>query len=159
MLKAFKNELINLSETSSESLIKRIKKQVPYQEVDHYLKELTNFIHCIPDLLVEVQASYAEPNTPPVLKNLLGYLLTYFYHPQDLIDDEEKGLLGYLDDAYLIGIVYSRLPINHNSNFSNLQEWLNLTKIVIPSVTKQLDQVLEELLKGNMQPFNQQVFS
>jgi uncharacterized membrane protein YkvA (DUF1232 family) len=156
MLNSFKKDLLQLSKSSNEKLISKIKRQLKLEETEQATKSLTNFIVSMPDLLNEIRLSYASDQVSHESKKLYGFLLTYLYHPNDFISELDCGLLGYLDDVYFVGLTYKNYPPT-KSNFSiqQIDEWLELTRKVIPNVTKKIDELFDELLKGNEQAFNE----
>lgn len=158
MLKAFKSELLNLSNQDNKKFYSRIKKNVPFEEISIYNSKLTSFIISIPQMLIEIQKSY-KTEINEKTKNLYGFLLTYLYHPNDFISEEDSGLLGYLDDAYLIGLVYQHNSSDEPKYFTEVDEWLSKTRKVIPNVTKKIDELFSELINGNYEAFNEKVMS
>lgn len=154
MLKSFKKELIKISQENSNSLRNKIKNQVPLEKVNDYTEQLTNFIVSLPDMLSEIRYSYEKDSTPENLKHIYGFLLTYIYHPMDLISDEENGLFGYLDDAYLVALVYRVNPIEGGSFAHQIEGWIDKTKEIIPPIARKLDLIFEGLMKGDESAFN-----
>jgi uncharacterized membrane protein YkvA (DUF1232 family) len=83
-----------------------------------------------------------------------------FYHPKDFLADDEYGLFGYLDDAYLVAVVYERVMqelleegVALSREDLEFQEKIGKLKQTARSVIKEesrkIDQMVGQILEGN----------
>jgi uncharacterized membrane protein YkvA (DUF1232 family) len=162
MLNALKNQLVQLSEKSMESLDKRFGEQVTFQQAKTLAPSLRNFVLSLPELLQQTRLWFESPHTPPELRRIYGYVLTYVYHTVDLVPEEDYGFWGYLDDAYLVGMAYQKAleynqyqPTTLPGTFNQqLPKWLAEVRQVIPQETETLDHLFGKLLRGELDAFN-----
>ena len=106
MLRALKQQLIQLSEDQKDPFAAILKKKVGARQAKALAGPLKNFILVLPEMIAQVRVWSDAQNLSEQIHNLNGNLLTYLYHPADFLHDEGYGLFGYLDDAYLVGSVY-----------------------------------------------------
>jgi len=117
----------------------------------------------MPELIAQIRAWMEAPGIPAQLKRLHGFLLSYLYHPTDFIP-ESDGLFGYLDDAYLVGRVYTRTmqQLDHRTrrtlpNLADLSvqvaPWLDLARRLLPAETQRIDHLLDEIVAGRSEAF------
>jgi uncharacterized membrane protein YkvA (DUF1232 family) len=162
MLKAFKAQLVSLAECSDQSLEKRFLKAACYPEATAHAKDLKNFILSLPELLQQTRIWFESDATPRKFKAVYGYLLTYVYHSLDFLPEEDFGFWGYLDDAYLAGLVYYQTiqyhvdsPKRFDAGFTEqVEQWLTKTRKVIPNHTAKLDALYERMMAGDIQAFD-----
>ena len=165
MLKALKNQLLEMAKDPSGLFATEIEKRIGTEKSAHFVVELRNFILVAPEMIAQIRDWSADPNMSSKLKNIHGFLLTYLYHPEDFFSDETHGLLGYLDDAYFVGRVYEEtmkatdytvrryLP-NQKNLGAQIHSWIEQTREILPEETRKIDQMMDELLQGNMSAFN-----
>ena len=163
MLKALKAQLIQLSEKSEESIAKRFKRFATYEKARTYEQDLKNFVLCLPDLLQQNRVWFESEEIPSHLRKVYWYLLTYVYHSTDLLPEEDYGFWGYLDDAYLIGLAYSKTLNDYHIPASThladkfdqqIESWLQKTQEILPQQTEALDALFGKLLLGEHEAFN-----
>jgi len=164
MLKALKIQLIEMAKDSSGSFAMEIEKRIGTVNSPQYISELRNFILVVPDMIAQIRAWSDDPIMPSELRNIHGFLLTYLFHPDDFLNCETHGLLGYLDDTYFVGIVYEAtknesdytsrhyLP-NHEDLSGQIHCWLEKAREIMPEETTKIDQMMDDLRQGNMGSF------
>ena len=164
MLIAFKQQLKQLAKNQDE-FIQHIGSRVGQEKARQYVDSLKNLVVVMPEMIAQVQSWSNDSRIPSKEKKLHGFMLTYLYHPVDFLPESGKGLFGYLDDAYLVGSIYSRtmrlmdydtrktLP-NLGPLATSVDEWLKLAREVIPSECQKIDGLLEELVHGRLDAFD-----
>lgn len=163
MLRALKKQLNQLAADPQDPFSNKIKATVGPAEFENTSREIKNFILLLPEMIGQIRIWAEDDRVPPQIKRLHGFVLTYLYHPLDLLPEEPYGLFGYLDDAYLVGDVYHRtmmfaksgLDVGLDNEFSaKIGGWLQLVRTVIPKEAGIIDSLVEELVKGNEKAFN-----
>lgn len=164
MLQALKSQLRTLAEDPHDPFAANIRKRVGTVEAVHYTKPLRSLILVMPELIAQIRAWLEQPALTPRLKHLHGFLLSYLYHPTDFLPEDSVGLFGYLDDAYLVGSVYTRTvqQLDHRTrrtlpNLADLSgqmaTWLDLARRLLPTETQQIDHLLDEIVAGRSEAF------
>jgi uncharacterized membrane protein YkvA (DUF1232 family) len=102
MLQALSNELKDLSDNSFEQFREAIKKRLNGQLTEEHVSKLKEFIFLMPPIIKILNGYWNDRTTPTKAKKLSGLILSYTLKPNDFISEEEYGLFGYLDDAYLV---------------------------------------------------------
>ncbi|MCG3206355.1 MAG: hypothetical protein KCHDKBKB_03091 [Elusimicrobia bacterium] len=160
MLRALKKQLIQLAEDPKDQFINKVRERLNSGAESKEPAELRNFVLLLPDMIAQIRIWADNSQVPVEVKRLHGFVLTYLYHPVDLLPDEPYGFFGYLDDAYLVGVVYHRTMAHvydeksSNSDFSSkINGWLHLTRKVLPKETSLIDGLLAELVNGNDDAF------
>ena len=88
--------------------------------------------------------------------------MTYLYHPIDFLPDEVQGLFGYLDDAYFVGVIYQQFSnyqgqgdvMRADRHIESVSDRLEMVRQVLPKETKKIDQMIEELRRGEKGSFH-----
>ena len=159
MLNAFKNYLSLLVVEGGDAYSKRIKKRLGKKFTDLHLSKSINLILIMPHLIALSRELSNAETVSPSLKRLNGYLLTYFYPPPKSIAEENGGLLGYLDDAYLVGSVVQRLKSQAALRTENLdlvkdlEDSLQKTREIIKKESRRIDHLVAELEDGKTDIF------
>lgn len=164
MLRALKNQLRQFADDPNDSFDEKVSKRLNHEFDLKLSKSLKNFVLLLPDMIAQIRIWANDDKVPMEIKRLHGYVLTYLYHPLDLLPEEPNGLFGYLDDAYLVGDVYHRTmmyaksflapPVLDENYSSKISQWLELTRRTLPQETKIMDHLLDELVKGNDKSFH-----
>ena len=165
MLKALKNQLVQLSEINGDGFASKIRFRVSMEEGDAAVASLRNLILMMPELISQIRSWMNDPRVPERDKKLHGFMLTYLYHPIDFLPDSDHGLYGYLDDAYFVGCIYinSMQHMDFGSRRSQpntepletaVPKWLDMTRKVLPHETKKIDEMISELLQGHLDAFS-----
>ena len=165
MLYAFKQQLKEVAKNRNEEFLGHIRSRVSSEKVDATAEALRNLIVVMPDMIAQVQAWSNDTRISSKEKKLHGFMLTYLYHPVDFLPESGKGLFGYLDDAYFVGSIYSRAMslMDHDPRkgsptlgpeAKNINEWLQITRDVIPNESQKIDNLLGELVNGRLDVFD-----
>ncbi len=166
MLEALKERLKQLAVLPVNGFADRVRHRSPGARTDDTAKELHAFVMVMPDMIAQLRAWIDEPDMPATLKELHGYLLTYLYHPVDFLSEDEEGLFGYLDDAYMVGSIYARIynqmhyvTRRHLPRMEEVSQqlpaWLKRTECLLPAETRKISLMIDELSEGNPTSFNQ----
>ena len=160
MLTALQNHLRALAGESNGRLKKEIESRWGDKVTEEQVHKIKEFIFLMPPALKVLSKYWSEKTTPHEAKHLAGLIITYVYHPHDLISDKEHGLFGYIDDAYLV--VSSFLRINdmylHNWDEKSdmerdlakrAKELIEVPRLLIPEETKKIDETIESWQNGN----------
>ena len=139
-----------------------LKKSNVY-EMRVYQQELKNFILTMPQLLDEIHLRMERYDLPDEVQKVYSYLLAYLYNNEDVISESKYGFWGYLDDAYLVGLVYQKTepyvfdtttrPGDSPKLATQVNAWLSLTREVVPNECQTLDKLLGKLLQGEYSAF------
>lgn len=159
MLEAFEEHLKCLWANSGEAFHRQIRARVGKKATLVLERKLKNLILLAPRLLAQAHKQGANPDVPSEIKKMTGFVLTYFYHPQDFLSEEDGALFGYLDDAYFAGVAYERILqslIRADRALSKFDqdflEQFGLIKravhLVIPDAARKIDQMVEEVERG-----------
>jgi uncharacterized membrane protein YkvA (DUF1232 family) len=162
MLRALQNHLRDLAEDKTGKLKKEIEVRWGDEVTEDQVHAIKEFIFLMPPCLKVLSQYWSEKKTPAQAKNLAGLIITYVYHPHDLISDEEHGLFGYIDDAYLV--VASFLRIQHmyihdwaekseleRDLIERAKELINAPKLVIPDEAAKIDDSITRCLDGKIE--------
>lgn len=164
MLRALKEQLEVLALDKDNKFHETLRRRVGKRATELFEARTKKLILLMPDIVERIYYYYGHlQKDDSKTKKLGGYLLTYLYHPQDLIG-EEWGLFGYLDDAYFTAVVFEKiikeiakeeqLLVEPNKEFNESLRHLKVTaRSVIPQEAKKIDQMVEEIIKGEMESF------
>lgn len=162
MLKAFRNQLNQLSLVDRDSWTQRVTSALGGRRDSGTEEDVRGLILALPDLLERVRRWYDRADVPENFRRLHGITLTYLYHPADLVED--KGLFGYLDDAYLVGRVFVltaqrltrdgvALEEDVAARLTTLERGLASARRVLPEETNRLDALVADYLSGELKAF------
>lgn len=127
-------------------------------------QRLKNLICLMPQLLSRVMGYCEYKEVPPTIKKSIGFILTYLYHPQDFLPEDNQKLFGYLDDAYCVALVYERILRNLQKANVKLNavddDFLRQfalmkrgVKAVIPEEGLKISDMVAGIYKGNSDAF------
>jgi uncharacterized membrane protein YkvA (DUF1232 family) len=164
MLMAFKQQLKHLAK-NREEFMEHIQSRVGHKKAGDFVEPLRNLAVVMPEMIAQVQSWSNDTRIPSKEKKLHGFMLTYLYHPVDFLPESGRGLFGYLDDAYLVGSIYSRtmrlMDFDTRKTLPNLgplatsvDDWLKAAREVLPSECQKIDSLLEELVQGRLDAFD-----
>ncbi|MBL8014311.1 MAG: DUF1232 domain-containing protein [Candidatus Omnitrophica bacterium] len=159
MLRAIKEQLKSLAQDEHKDFHVRLRKTVGKKATAILEERLKKVIVLMPDLVQRIHDYWRMQPEASSTKRLGSHLLSYLYLPKDLISEEDWGLFGYLDDAYMVAAVYERIIEELSScGFKvlagdlALHEDIKLYKrsirIVIPNVCQKIDKIIDDLSKG-----------
>jgi len=163
MLRAFKSQLKLMAMDPADSFTELLRRRVGSSDVLRHEQPLRNMILVMPEMLTQIRAWMEEPGMSAELRRLQGFVLTYLYHPRDILPEGHNGLFGYLDDAFLVSLAFQRTlterrGLGYDSSMERemaeqLPGWLESVREVIPREARQVELMLEELLLGKSRLF------
>ncbi len=162
MLNTLKNRLCQLAIENEAGFAEEVKKRMGRKRIGTHVGDSLNLILLMPHLITRIRDFSDDAVTPAELKHLNGFLLTYLYQPVDFLPDDSHALIGYLDDAYFVGVVYQHLLNYQNQEdirrgghpVENISDSLEKVRQVLPRETKLIDQMVEELKGEKYDLFN-----
>ncbi len=159
MLKALKSQLSLLAVDQGDRFSREIRERYGKSNIQWAVSKAVNLILIMPDLIARIRQASSEPGLSAQMRRLNQYVLIYLYHPYDFVAEDKPGLMGYLDDAYLVGTVYSRLKAQTSSGNTaedlarDLEASLEVVRAVLPKETRKIDHLVEELARGQSDVF------
>lgn len=162
MLKAVKDQLTLMAIEQGDGFAREVRKRYGSANSQWAVGKSLNLILIMPELIGRIRDLSDDRSLSPDLKRLNQYVLIYLYHPYDFIPEETSALFGYLDDAYLVGSVYSRLKRSSTASprsataedlTRDLEASLEAVRLVIPKEARRIDQLIEELARGKQDFF------
>ena len=163
MLRAFKNQLKLMAMDPADSFIEHLSRRGGEADAARHEQALRNMILMMPEMLTQIRAWMVEPGMSAELRKLQEFVLTYLYHPKDIIPEDHNGLFGYLDDALLVSLAFQRTlterrGLGYDSSMERemaeqLPDWLKHAREVIPREAEQVERMLDELLLGKTRLF------
>jgi uncharacterized membrane protein YkvA (DUF1232 family) len=161
MLKALQNQLRILADNDIDRLRRELARRFGFRATDEQVEAIKEFIFLMPPALKVLSRYWNDKAVPSNIKRLANSILTYIYHPQDLISEDEHGLFGYLDDAYLVVSTLSRIQDLYIRNWEEKSELerdliertknlINAPRIVIPDTVEFIDKALDKYIKGEI---------
>ncbi len=164
MLRAFKSELQRLRKEEYAMFHAQIRGRVGKRATQKLEEPLVQQILLIPDLMQRIHYYWKQPYVRGDVKGLSSYVFAYLYNTNDILPSDDHGLFGYLDDAYLVGLVYEHvleevsrqyLPIAPEDDDLREQVAQNQKSIVkvIPEEAKKMDELFENALSENYDSF------
>jgi len=160
MLKAFYSQLRRLAAEKDDLFHEHVQSRVGKMAVSALEDELKKAILLMPDIMSRISVLWAQLELRSRVKEVGSYLMGYMYNPKDFIpEDEGSGLFGYLDDAYLVSLVYDLLTeelMRAGKHLSSEEEQLRKQivgfkrkiKSVIPLEATKIQQMVGEILTG-----------
>jgi uncharacterized membrane protein YkvA (DUF1232 family) len=164
MLAAIKEQLKTLASDPSDRFHFKVRERVGKKATQILEAKLKHFILLMPALISRIHQHWNHRKSKSGIKKLGGFLLAYLYHPRDFLSESEQGLFGYLDDAYLVAIVYEAVleELSQSGNgFASTDEKLreevkNLQRaaaIVIPKEAEKIKKMVGEVLCGKHETY------
>lgn len=142
MLRAFKDRLKELAADPEDTFRFSIRKRVGKRATQLLEKRLRKVIMMMPGLVSRSYRHWQGEEASPAIKRLGGFLLTYLYHPKDFLPEEDYAFFGYLDDAYLVLIVYESVLQDLRRNGAELDAWDTDFLVNFPLWRKNVRQVI-----------------
>lgn len=159
MLTAFKEELKRLAVDPLDPFHQKIRDRIGKRATRLIEKRLKRLILIMPGLVRRIRAHWEASNAGSEIKKLGGFMFIYLYQPKDFLPEDEHGLFGYLDDAYLVLIVYEKvvratgnaggaLDKEDEEYLKQIQTSKRYVKAVIPKETKKIETVVDKAIKS-----------
>ncbi|HBC46145.1 MAG TPA: hypothetical protein DCZ43_03795 [candidate division Zixibacteria bacterium] len=164
MLNALDNQLRLLAQDYYPKFRENIKERAGGHVNEEQLGALKEFIFLMPITLKQLSIYWNRKDTPAEAKRVSGFIITYIYHPRDLLPEGKNNLFGYLDDAYLVVQAYLKIHDHFLKDWRQLPpEDLELTsrarklivapQMLIPEVAGKIDKMIETLINGDQSEF------
>lgn len=159
MLRAFKDRLKELAADPEDTFRFSLRKRVGKRATQLFEKRLRKIILLMPGLISRAYRHWQSENASPDVKKLGGFLLTYLYHPRDFLPEEDYAFFGYLDDAYLVLIVYESVLRDLQRDdvsldgwdqefLENFPIWKKSVRQVIPDEAGKIEAMLKGILES-----------
>ena len=164
MLTAIKEQLKTLASDPADQFHLKIRRRIGKRATYILEKKLKQLILLLPILVSRIHQHWNHQKSKSEIKKLGGFLLAYLYHPKDFLSEAEQGFFGYLDDAYLVAVVYETVLkelIESGEGLVGTDEKLRdevkdlqrAATIVIPKEAEKINRMVEEILEGNRHTF------
>lgn len=157
MLDAFYNQLKKDFEQEKDQIKDFMSANHPNILNESSITALRDFILGMPFIIRLLNILQLRNKLNNEEKLIYGYLVSYLLEPNDLLPSDKYGFFGYLDDAYLTGIIAKNILSNKNMNVleelsfdtERINHYLALlerTKIFLPpEIKKELDRTYGEV--------------
>lgn len=158
MLDAFYNQLKAEYDNEKDQIKKFMEDNHPNILNESCILALRDFILGMPFIIKVLNTLQLRNKLKSEEKLIYGFLVSYLLEPNDLLPNTHYGFFGYLDDAYLTGIIAKYIVLKKDiSLFEELSfdlekinhylALLERTKIFLPAHVKiKLDQTFNEVL-------------
>jgi len=155
MLAAFKEELKRLADDPNEDFHNKVRKRVGKRATSILENRLKQIILLMPTLVKRIRIHWEDKRSAAETRKLGSFLFAYLYNPMDFLSKDEHGLLGYLDDAYLVVDVYERV-LKGSANLSEedksyltvIAKTKKYVEAVIPEESKKIKKMVDSALSG-----------
>jgi hypothetical protein len=82
--------------------LRRHAADVPAEDVDELASVLESYLRAVPDALATALGMAKDPHFGRAIAFATGTILTYIFDEEDLLPEASYGVVGLLDDAYLV---------------------------------------------------------
>lgn len=165
MLMDLKDKLKKLAADRRDPFARLLRARVGAKEARRRERPLRNMVLMMPELLGQLRVWMTEPEMRADLRGVHGFILSYLYHPEDILPEKGQGLFGFLDDAFLVALAFQRALAERRArgldcaldSDADLQVagWLEHARAVIPLETAQVQGMLDDLLDGRTLRFHE----
>lgn len=165
MLEELKSRLKDLSTDPKDPFLRLLRKRAGAEAAARHERPLRNMVLMMPEMLGGLRRWMTDPSASPQVKRLHGFLLSYLYHPGDLLPEAGHGLFGYLDDALLVCLVFRRAAAERRARGldcrlqsgaeQQVSSWVSHAQEVLPREAEALNGILEELEQGRTRLFEE----
>lgn len=150
MFSALNNRLRMLADDQRGSFHGEVRKLVGHREAVRVADDLRRMVLALPDMLAQIKTWSLDPGLPWDFRRLYGFVLVYVGDVEDFLPEREKGLFGYVDDAYLAGRILARAMDEvkvrpHRGNVTlaaSIPGWLSTAKRLLPNETARIDRIV-----------------
>lgn len=166
MLKALANHLRQLAETSDKRFRDAVVKRMNGKSTEDQIRAMKEFIFLLPMTLKQLSSYWNDKNTPTKAKKLSGLIISYIYQPDDFLPENDNGLFGYVDDAYVAVSSFLRIQDLYLRDWhEKTTEEIDLEKrartlivaprIVIPNEVARIDRMIDSFMEGKIESFEE----
>jgi len=164
MLNSFKEQLKQLVIDPNDKFHLHLRKRVGKRATLLLEKRLKQIILLMPGVVARIYVLWERDKTPLQAKHLGGFLLAYMYHPKDFFPEQDYGLFGYLDDAYVAAAIYQevlkdsaaagiKIEAADEKLLKDLLTLKKAVKTVIPKEIEKIEKMIEEFKVGNQRTY------
>jgi uncharacterized membrane protein YkvA (DUF1232 family) len=89
--------------------LQRHAADAPRDDLDELATVLAQYLRAVPDAIAAALAMSKDPHCGRAVAFATGTILTYIFDEEDLLPESTYGVLGLLDDAYLVHGFVARL--------------------------------------------------
>ncbi len=158
MLTAFKEELKRLAVDPLDPFHQKIRDRIGKRATHLVEKRLKQLILLMPGLVRRIHVHWEKSSAGSEIKRLGGFMFIYLYQPKDFLPEDEHGLFGYMDDAYLVLVVYEKVvrAAGHRGAFDQedeeylkqIQASKRYIKAVIPKESKKIEVMVDKAIEN-----------
>lgn len=141
---------------TSRELTAALAKLAPHvegREIDELASLLESYLLSVPSALSVAVGAVRQEGCGRAVTFAAGQILEYMFDPEDLLPEQEVGVLGLLDDAYLlhtyVALLYRMYPqISHSQTYQPPDSHsMHVVRSLLPDgVSAALDRTCENLL-------------
>ncbi len=159
MLEVLAYQLRQLADEGEEEFRAVLKSRIKGSLTEEQVKATKEFIFLLPPVLRYLSAYWNDKKAPRELRRFSSNIIAYIYHPHDYLAEEELGLFGYLDDAYVVVSAFLKIQETYLKDWQEksreelelverARELISVPKVLIPNVTERLDKLFESWQDG-----------
>ncbi len=159
MIHAFKDSLKRLVADPEDRFHTHVRARIGKKATDHFEGKVKEFILRMPSVVSRIGRMISLEKEGSVVDRLAKYLLIYLYDPMDFLPEKNKGLFGYLDDAYFVAIVYIMIlektdPSLGSSEDEQTKKWiytsLESVRYLIPEESRKIDKTVSDIVTNQV---------
>lgn len=162
MLEAFAARLRADVERPSENLERYLSRFVRADDLPEAKRVVTDYVLTLPDNITLLNAFLMSKRTPLVVRLFYSSVLAYLLNPKDFLPEENYGIYGYLDDAYLVTSAlhrsFNHIPRALRDKHQELVERLDAQKDNSVRVREYLPPIVLEKLQAALDSFELAAF-
>lgn len=154
MISALKEDLKMMAADPADPFHSHIRRRIGKRATGILEKRIKQLILLMPGLVSSMHRRWEEESCPPNVKKLGGFLFAYLYHPKDFLPEDEYGLFGYLDDAYLTAVVYEKAFLTAAVQTPDQQDFLQkiqaikkYVRALIPAESAEIEKMVEDAVR------------
>jgi uncharacterized membrane protein YkvA (DUF1232 family) len=165
MIAALNEHIKNLAGDPGDQFHTHVRRRLGKKGSEVLEERIRQYILTLPFIINRVYHYWSSPEVPSDIKKVSGFLLAYLYNPRDFLSEEEKGLFGFLDDAYFTFLIYDEImnTLKNKGVVISGDDLHALEKVtgfrenvekVIPDECKKIQEIIESLKTGQTEGFN-----
>lgn len=149
MLAAIREEIKLMAQDPSKPVYWKIRERVGKRAANVLEGKVLQLIQLMPKIMERMKYIHDLSERQERSKKLESFVFSYVFHPYDFVCKETHGLFGYLDDAYLVAIIYEDL-MTHGTSFTmedmNYLEIIRKSKPCIESILPEETRLIREMV-------------
>jgi hypothetical protein len=125
--------------------------KVGAKQAEQIFSQLVYIIENMPAMSAELENFWEPKDLSARERERLSLYLAYLAAEDDLFSEKEYGMLGLLDDAYLLATLYLTGPGSEKDNYqtTRVHQARALICEVLPEVTRNLDKIVYNIQHHN----------